>query len=346
MNFEEFLLSNEIGHQFEKSYILKLKFDENIDFIYRPDYGEFEYNYNLEFLGLFDKKHKELYGTSYYFNFENDLKNSYFKGGIDVLKDKLYEDASNILNNYIKENKESLKKMAKPIFDKYILIEQNSTSLKNQAIQDYIYQNEYEELKFSINDYESERSTKDLIISYIKNPKETAKKIYDNYINRKDEIRYSSYSSNDPNFMITEKERIGARILENEFKHNILEEIKANPNNEYKKKYDIVNSIKDLDAQMITLTLKHNGKTITFKYPKEQLYRFYITSWHIPDVKTREAVEELYKDKRFYDDYIVDDIVSIQYSRKILYEDKNLLNNDIEETKENSIPDIVDEMLD
>ena len=69
MNFEEFLLSDEIGHQFEKSYILKLKFDENIDFIYRPDYGEFEYNCNLEFLGLFDKKNKELYGTSYYFNF-------------------------------------------------------------------------------------------------------------------------------------------------------------------------------------------------------------------------------------------------------------------------------------
>ena len=141
MNFEEFLLSDEIGHQFEKSYILKLKFDENIDFIYRPDYGEFEYNCNLEFLGLFDKKHKELYGLSYYFNFENDLKNSYFKGGIGVLKDKLYEDASNILNNYIKENKENLKKMAKPIFNKYILIENNSSSIRNQAIQDYIYQN-------------------------------------------------------------------------------------------------------------------------------------------------------------------------------------------------------------
>ncbi len=345
MNFDEFLLSDEIGHKFDRNYLIKLKFNDTIDFIYKPSYGEFEYNHNLEFLGLFDKKHKQLYGSSYYFNYEKGLDNSYYKGDISEIKNKLFEDASNLLKSYILENKEDLMKSAKHIFDKYILIENNNSTIKNQAIRDYIYQQDDMQLKFSIDTYNYEDKMKELIISYIQNPEEISYKIYEEYINNKDS-RCHSYSYGDPSFKATEKELIGTRLLEQKFRDGLVQELKDNPNNEYKKKYDIINAIKDLEAQMITLTLKHNGEAVTIKYPRKQLYNFSFSDYNIPDVKSREIIKELYKDLKGFDDFLLEDIASIQYSRKILYEDKNLLNKDIEESKEYDNPDIVDEMFD
>ena len=38
----------------EQEQLYKIKFNDTIEFIYKPNYGEFEYGNNLEFLGLFD----------------------------------------------------------------------------------------------------------------------------------------------------------------------------------------------------------------------------------------------------------------------------------------------------
>ena len=346
MNFNEFLLSNDVGHQFEKNYIVKVKFNDSIDFIYKPTYGELEYQHELEFIGLFDKEHKALYGSSYYFTYEKELNTDYYKGSIEDIEKKLFEDATNFLNKYIEENKENLMKLSKHVFDKFISSENNSSSIKNKAINDYIYQKE-KKLEFSITFYKYEREMKKVIISYLKNPEQIAYKIFDEYINNdsKNE-RYYTHDCGEPDFQLTKKEYIGVKLLENKFRNNLVQELKENPNNEFKKKYDIINAIKDLDAQMITLELKHNNETVIIKYPRTQLYNLNFSSWYIPEVKTREIVKKLYSDVRGFDDFLLEDIVSIQYSRKVLYEDKNLLNKDIEQNKEDNIPDIVDEIFD
>lgn len=347
MKFDEFLLSNEIGYQFDTNYIIKLKFNDTIDFLYMPTYGKFEYDDNLKFLGLFDKEHKQLYGSSYHFNYGETLHSSYYKGNISAIQSKVFEDASNLLKNYISENKQDLMKSAKYIFDKYMLVEGNNLEIKNQAIKDYIYQQDKIQLEFLIYADEYKGNMKELIISYLQNPQEISHKIYCEYINNKDKVEsYRSRHCGDPDFKITKKELIGLRLLERKYKDELAQELKDNPNNKYKKKYDIINAIKDLDAQMITLTLKHNGETITIKYPRKQLYNFNFRDWHIPDVKSRKMINELYKNINGFDDFLLEDIVSIQYSRKVLYEDKSLLNKDLIAKNEYENPDIVDEMFD
>lgn len=346
MNFNEFLLSNEIGYQFKENYIIKIKFNDTIEFIYKPNYGEFEYGNNLEFLGLFDKEHKALYGSSYYFTHKSDLNSDYYKGSIGDIEKQLFKDATKNLNKYIEKNKEDLMKLARHIFDEFISDENNVSAIKNKAINDYIYQKETK-TEFSISFYKYEKEMKQVIIAYLKNPEKITNNIFNEYINNKEQSeRYYSYGWSDSNIELTKKEYIGVTLLGEEFKNNFLQELKNNPNNEFKKKHDIINAIKDLDAQMITLELKHDNETLSIKYPRSELYDFNFSSWRIPDLKTRQLVEKTYSDVKGYDDFLLEDIVSIQYNRKILYEDKMLLDKDIEQKKEDNIPDIVDEMFD
>ena len=124
-----------------------------------------------------------------------------------------------------------------------------------------------------------------------------------------------------------------------------MQEIQKNPNNEYKKKYDIIKSIKDLDAQMLNITLKHGKNTFEFKYPRTILKSLDFFSSKIPDLKIREKLEKIYKKftLKEQDENFIKDIVKIEFNRKIIYEDKDFLKN-----KENNIemPDIVDDMFD
>ena len=113
------------------------------------------------------------------------------------------------------------------------------------------------------------------------------------------------------------------------------------PSNEYKIKHDIIESIKNIEAQMLTIDLCHNGKDITFKYPKDKLYSFWLSDFYITEVSKREEIKEMYKGERGYEDFYLKDIKSISFRRQILYENsKNLeLNNEKK-------VDIVDDMFD
>lgn len=93
MTFDEFLLSNETQHKFERNYIIKIKFTDFIDFIYKPKYGDFEYHNDLEFLGLFDYLGKKLYGSSYYFepntSFSESTASKFYSGSIEYIMKNL-----------------------------------------------------------------------------------------------------------------------------------------------------------------------------------------------------------------------------------------------------------------
>ena len=99
--------------------------------------------------------------------------------------------------------------------------------------------------------------------------------------------------------------------------------------------------IKDIDAQMLTIDLCHNGKDITFKYPKDQLYNFWLSDYHIPEVSKRSEIKEMYKDERGFDDFHLEDIKSISFRKQILYEN----NKELELNNEKEEQDIVDDMF-
>lgn len=349
MNIDEFLDSDKTVGRIGKNSILKIKYNENIEFIYKPSYGKFEYGNELNFLGFFEKITKKLYGSSLDFRSEysKEMYSNFYESSIELIGKKLKDGANIYLNKYIEENKLQLTTIGKEIFDKYIATEWNYNNIQNNIIHDYIYNEQNKKMSFSINSNNYEKNTKELILRYVQNPIETAKEIFNEYINTTEEIESIYYGDSYHNISV--KEYIGATLLENQFKDSLLQQLKNNPNNEYRKKRDIVQSIKDLDAQMITITLKHNNELINFKYHKRLLNNMEFYGSYIPDIKIRDKLEQLFTGtwgtKR--DNLFIKEIVKIEYKKKVFYEDKELLNLDENiSIKSEETHDIVEDMFD
>lgn len=343
MTIDEFLESNETIGKIKGDDFIKIKYNENLDFIYKPSWSKFEYGNELKFLGIFEKITKKLYGSSYEFKSDyNEEKNSkYYISDIESVGKKLVECANQYLYSYIQENHIELANLGRNIFNEYISDERNYENIKNDCIHDYIYQENNYDPSFSVKTDNYERYTKDLILAFMQNPIVVAKGYFEEYINntKKSESIYFDNKFHD----ITAKEWIGFHLLKSEFAHTLQNEIINNPSQENKKKHDIIKAIKNLDAQMVTITLKHNDEIISFKYPKSYIYDLDYSDYHIPDLKIREKVQELYKETYNKDNVFISEILKIEYSRKVIYEDNKLLNNKsnlIEETH-----DITDEMF-
>lgn len=348
MNIDEFLDSNKTIEKVGKTDILKIKYNENIDFIYKPSYGNLEYGNELHFLGIFERINKKLYGSSFDFQskYNKEIYSNYFAGEISRIGTKLVDGANLYLKTYIEENKVQLMNNSKEIFDKYISDENNNMKIKKDAINDYIYKEDNIEMNFSVEEYSYEEHIKDLIMQYIQSPVETSKKIFDKYINNPEKAENIYINNNYER--ITVQENIGLMLQINQYRNMLLQELINNPNNEYKKKRDIISSIKDLDAQMVTITLKHDKEIVTFKYPKRLLQQIEFYGWYIPDLKIRDKVEKLYDNiySGEKDELFMKEIAKIEYSRKVIYEDKELLNldNSVTENIEGT-HDIVDDMF-
>lgn len=344
MTFDEFLVSKETIGEFDRDFVTKVKYNDNIDYIFKTNYGGLNYNSELKCVGLFDKKNNKLYGSSYDFNgmFNKEMYSNFYVGSIESIKNNLYKNADKMLNNYINDNSKTLRNMAKETFDKYISYEGNYNSIKEIAVRNYIYNFEKQELEFHVNTskYERNNDANKLTMEEIEFPEETEYRVFEEYINNEEKTEHI-YSREANNIELTAKERIGVRLLEKDLEDKLILELENDPTNEYKLKHDIVESIKDIDAQMITIDLCHNGKDITFKYPKEKLNNFYLSDYHIPDVSTRNVIKEMYKDERGFDDFHLEDIKSISFRKQILFENKKELelNNEKEEQ------DIVDDMF-
>ena len=345
IHIDEFLDSNKTSEKVGNNTILKIKYSENVDFIYKGYYGQFEYGSQLNFLGMFERITKKLYGSSLEFQstYNKESYSNYYVGEIATIRNNLINGSNTYLNTYIQNNKLQLMNMSRKIFDEYIADKSNYNRIKKDCIDEYIYQNNNTKKTFSINTDRYEDTIKDLVVSYIQNPIETSKKLFDTYINcpKKNEWIYSNKEYN----YITVKEWIGIKLLQQELEHNLINELKNNPNNEYKKKHDIINSIKDLDAQMLTITIKHKDHILKFKYPRSNLLRLDYTDLKIPDLKEREKIETFYKGLSGKDDLFISEILKIEFSKKIIYEDNKLLSKENNIIINNETHDIVDEMF-
>lgn len=344
MTVDEFLESNETVGKIDGDDFIKIKYNENLDFIYKPSWSKFEYGNELKFLGIFEKITKKLYGSSYEFNSDNkeDKNSKYYISDIESVGKKLVECANKYLYSYIQEHHIELTNLGRNIFNEYISDERNYENIKRDCLHDYIYQKNDYDPSFSVKTDNYERYTKDLIIAFMQNPIVVAKSYFEEYIHNTQKSECIHFDNKFHN--ITPKEWIGFRLLKSEFAHTLQNEIMNNPSQENKKKHDIINSIKNLDAQMLTITLKHNDEIITFKYPKSYIYDLDYSDWQIPDLKIREKIEELYKGLYNKDNVFIGEILKIEYSRKVIYEDNKLLETNNNLQKETH--DITEEMFD
>ena len=347
MTIDEFLVSNEVSHEFDRDYVLKVRYNDNIDYIFKTNYGKLYFNKDLKCVGLFNKSNNKLYGASYAFNgtFNKDMYSNFYSGTIEQIRIDLYKNADKLLNNYIQDNSKSLREIAKETFDKFISHKEDYNSIKENAVKNYIYQLDNDTLEFKVNTSKYERSSdiNKLMMKYLEFPEETEYKVFEEYINNEEKTEYLySRVLGIANIELTVREKIGERLLEKDLEDKLIVELKNDPTNEYKIKHDIIESIKDIDAQMLTINLCHNGKEISFKYPKDQLYNFWLSDYHIQEVSKREEIKQMYKDERGFDDFHLEDIKSISFRKQILYEN----NKELELNNEKEEPDIVDDMFD
>ncbi len=327
MNFDEFLLSKETSFNTKKNTIIKVKYNENIDIIYKSN-KKLNYMSNLSCIGYWENKTQKLYGDD--FEFCTCLNSNFYQESILQIKDDIIRDCNILLDKYIKENLSTLKEQGHFIFKKYKM-ELN----ENQLIHSYIYDNDITEidLKININYFDLELIDKQF--DYVQAPQKTVEKIFNDYINKESEYW--------GDIKLTKPEYIGIKLAINDLEVDKLNEIKKNPDSISLKKHNIIQAIKDVGTNVTTLTLtvKHNGTLVEFKYPYSKIYDFYFRTPYIKDLEAKNTMENLYAANQIYhDDFEFDiaDIVSISYRKQTLY-------NDISLSKKISDIDITDDLF-
>ena len=115
--------------------IVKALIRNNVYLLYRSKYLSLD---NLEAIGLFDAKNKRLYPYYDIYNLTMSLSKYYRKSYSSVV-DELEQDAMNLFNDYIKNKKEYLKKIAKPLFDKNLESKKFKDSLIKMAAIEYVF---------------------------------------------------------------------------------------------------------------------------------------------------------------------------------------------------------------
>lgn len=341
MNIDEFLVNKDNWCEIDRHTIIKVKYNEKVDYIYTTylfDWSMYD-DSKLTLIGVFDKKHNELYGNSYYLNNDefSNMKSAKYIGPIQQITKNLYEKLDILLEDYIINKETELMDLAQEKFDEYIANESNYREIKKKVIDKYIHDEEFIKDRFSRSFYEREIDRTELKLKCLDDLDAVAKDIFEKFINSKDEI-YLGYRIDNKSINGTNQEDIGFSLLLYKLKNNLLQELKNNPIYEYKKKHDILKSIKDLDAQMVTVTLKHKDNFITFKYPKSKVNSMYFSEYKIPDLKVREQILEWYKDRTISeDDLFMSEIAKIEYARKVVYEDQSLLNKQNIEQEMNEI---------
>ena len=339
MTFDEFLVNDEQVYDC-KSPIVKAKYNDKLDFLYTPNFGTFTFDDNLNFIGIFDKEHQKLYGESFYFNpkYAEELKTEFFAGNVSDIRKTLFEELDKMLHQYLNDNEEKIVSLAEPFFEKYILINNNYDSIKEKAIDNYIFNEELIKPKFHVDSNMYKKDVKNTILNYIQTPKKILNELFKEYINNDDKKRIIRYK--DSTMEIDEKTNIGLRLLEYKLEEKLTDEISKNPTKSQKKKHDIYTSISNVDAQMLTISIEKDNDSLSFKYPKDKLCQFSISTWYIPDMPTRATVEYFYGKTSNWEEVLIGDIKKVSYRGKSLYEDKEMENvKNIEQENEEELFD-------
>lgn len=323
VTFDEFLMSKE--QIYDCRYpIIKAKYNEKLDFLYTPNFGTYTFDDNLKFVGIFDNEHQKLYGDSFYFNpkYADEIKTDLFAGNVSDIRKTLFEELDEMLYQYLIENEEKIISMSKPIFDKYILINNNYKLVKDRAIDNYIFSEEVIKPKFHIDSTMYKKDAKNTILKYIQTPKKILNELFGEYLNNEEKRRVIRYE--DSIMELDEKAEMGLRLLEYRLEEKLTDEIGKNPTRLQKKKHDIYSAIENVDAQMLTISIEKEHEKFSFKYPKDKLCQFSISTWYIPDMPTRATVEYFYGKTGNWEEILIGDIKNVSYRGKALYEDKEM----------------------
>ena len=326
MDIERFLLNPDVNDLvFEGNYnhqkIHKEQFDDRFVVIYtKTNYSYLSQN-DYAVAGYLDTKDRVLYDCTYYLNeLLPKEKNLIEKSSFGVLGEKLWNEIQDYIEKYSFANEEKLKDIA---IEKYNHLEDyRIDSYKRDVREQFVEEmNPIIKLQKSYSSYEftniPEYKGHYIDVEYLNNPQKTIEKYANKIIETIDDYRNN-------------KEELGLELLIFRDKIEYLDIIKENKNNEFKDLYikrNIYNSIKDIDAKTVNITIQYGDKSLTFKYEYSALKRD-LTNDSKGSSGYGKAYEEVSKfikensqeeTSRWTEEFNFSNITSITYGKNELY---------------------------
>ena len=326
MDIERFLLNPDVNDLvFEGNYnhqkIHKEQFDDRFVVIYtKTNYSYLSQN-DYAVAGYLDTKDRVLYDCTYYLNeLLPKEKNLIEKSSFGVLGEKLWNEIQDYIEKYSFANEEKLKDIA---IEKYNHLEDyRIDSYKRDVREQFVEEmNPIIKLQKSYSSYEftniPEYKGHYIDVEYLNNPQKTVEKYANKIIKTIDDYRNN-------------KEELGLELLIFRDKIEYLDIIKENKNNEFKDLYikrNIYNSIKDIDAKTVNITIQYGDKILTFKYEYSALKRD-LTNDSKGSSGYGKAYEEVSKfikensqeeTSRWTEEFNFSNITSITYGKNELY---------------------------
>ncbi|MBR1377337.1 MAG: hypothetical protein IJ565_05980 [Bacilli bacterium] len=326
MDIEKFLLNPDVNDLvFEGTYnhqkIHKEKFDDRFVVIYTKTNNSYLSQNDYEVAGYLDTKDRVLYNCTYYLNeLLPKEKNLIEKSSFGVLGEKLWNEIQDYIEKYSFANEEKLKDIA---IEKYNHLEDyRIDSYKRDVREQFVEEmNPIIKLQKSYSSYEftniPEYKGHYIDVEYLNNPQKTVEKYSNKIIETIDDYRNN-------------KEELGLELLIFRDKIEYLDIIKENKNNEFKDLYikrNIYNSIKDIDAKTVNITIQYGDKSLTFKYEYSALKRD-LTNDSKGSSGYGKAYEEVSKfikensqeeTSRWTEEFNFSNITSITYGKNELY---------------------------
>ena len=313
-----------------KEKVIRTNYKDNIDLLYYTDCQVIGTSgRDTKILGIFDNNTNSFYSYNNYLYGFDEKSSKFYKGTVYALFGNIVEKAKNKLNEYIKENKNSLMDKMRPVFEEnlnsdnkgyYGRFDNYKKMLEDLAEKHFIYETKIStEVKPPIDLFDgwikADNNLNSIVILYLLDDEKTIKMLIDKFF-----VEPKKYSNDE----YTNEEYIGNYLLGKEWERKYLEELKNNTPIKIAKAYDIVSAIKNVNAIKVTVTLKNKEKEINFKYNKEALvnmpmYDSDLTEWGV-SAKDRPSFRIFKRDGKSYFDCISE----IKYGRKILYKDENI----------------------
>ena len=326
MDIEKFLLNPDVNDLvFEGTYnhqkIHKEQFDDRFVVIYtKTNYSYLSQN-DYEVAGYLDTKDRVLYNCTYYLNeLLPKEKNLIERSSFGILGEKLWNEIQDYIEKYSFANEEKLKDIA---IEKYNHLEDyRIDSYKREVREQFVEEmNPIIKLQKSYSSYEftniPEYKGHYIDVEYLNNPQKTIEKYANKIIETIDDYRNN-------------KEELGLELLIFRDKIAYLDVIKENKDNKFEDLYikrNIYNSIRDIDAKTVNITIKYGDKSLTFKYEYSALKRD-LTNDSKGSSGYGKAYEEVSKfikensqekTSRWTEEFNFSNITSITYGKNELY---------------------------
>ena len=293
--FEKFLKGNETRTKIGDYNLVKVDYDKNFDFIYYLSYRDnLTFKDNLECAGFYNKVDKVFYPVTYPFNYTKADYIGSYREIIDEIKARIVK----MFNQYSMTITPEMARKSGTQIDDYF-VQYGAKEEARKAVLDGYSSTTYQTSKAFGIDKENVKTTNQDILLATLNPVELEYQLFE---------RLQEEYADRLNHFALNKELVITHIKEMEQDKNLL-------------KRQAIRKCLNEDMKTVNVTVRHDNKELTFKYPTNRLSYGVGENWmSIYDIpaKEREMFKELYGESY---DFNASDIIRITFGKKVLFEE-------------------------